>query len=162
MEGWVLRPGLREDVHDVLALERATAEAPHWSELDYGAIVSTGEADEGIRRCMFVVEAEGRLLGFAVASVLAVVGRGEIENVAVAASVRRMGVGRALCVATVDWCKEQGAKRVELEVRAGSAGAIALYESLGFLVMGRRRGYYGQPVEDAVVMGLLLEAEATT
>jgi [ribosomal protein S18]-alanine N-acetyltransferase len=43
---------------------------------------------------------------------------------------------------------------VELEVRAGSAGAIALYERLGFVAVGRRPGYYRSPVEDAVLMRL--------
>jgi ribosomal-protein-alanine N-acetyltransferase len=39
-------------------------------------------------------------------------------------------------------------------VRAGSAGAIALYERLGFVAVGRRPGYYRSPVEDAVLMRL--------
>ena len=45
---------------------------------------------------------------------------------------------------------------MELEVRAGSVGAIALYEGLGFVVVGRRRGYYREPVEDALLMRLEL------
>ena len=43
---------------------------------------------------------------------------------------------------------------MELEVRAGSAGAIGLYEGLGFVGVGRRRGYYRDPVDDAVLMRL--------
>jgi [ribosomal protein S18]-alanine N-acetyltransferase len=46
---------------------------------------------------------------------------------------------------------------VELEVRVGSGGAIALYVGLGFVVVGRRGGYYRGPVEDAVLMRLELE-----
>jgi ribosomal-protein-alanine N-acetyltransferase len=41
---------------------------------------------------------------------------------------------------------------VFLEVRASNAAAIALYEKHGFAAVGRRRGYYDAPVEDAAVM----------
>jgi [ribosomal protein S18]-alanine N-acetyltransferase len=41
---------------------------------------------------------------------------------------------------------------LDLEVREGNEGAIALYRGLGFGVVGRRRGYYREPVEDAVLM----------
>ena len=52
------------------------------------------------------------------------------------------------------WCRGQGAAALELEVRAGSEGAIALYAGLGFVGRGRRGGYYLEPVEDAVLMRL--------
>jgi ribosomal-protein-alanine N-acetyltransferase len=53
-----------------------------------------------------------------------------------------------------DWCRGEEVATVELEVRAGSAGAIALYSGLGFVVVGRRVGYYREPVEDALLMRL--------
>jgi ribosomal-protein-alanine N-acetyltransferase len=59
-----------------------------------------------------------------------------------------------LCAAVVDWCGELGAAALELEVRAGSVGAIALYTGLGFVGIGRRAGYYREPVEDALLMRL--------
>jgi ribosomal-protein-alanine N-acetyltransferase len=43
---------------------------------------------------------------------------------------------------------------VELEVRASSLGAIALYEALGFVVQGQRTGYYRDPVDNAVLMAM--------
>jgi len=97
-----------------------------------------------------VAEVEGRVVGFAVGKVAA--GVGELESVAVAGEARRQGVGRALCVAVMGWCREQGAGTMELEVRAGSVGAIGLYEVLGFVKVGTRRGYYREPVEDALLM----------
>ena len=100
-----------------------------------------------------VADAEGRLLGFAVGKVIGF-GLGELESVAVDSAARRKGVGRALCEAVIDWCRGQGAEGMELEVRAGSAGAIALYSGLGFVVVGRRKGYYREPVEDALLMKL--------
>ncbi len=156
-------PGLRlrvasaADLGEVVALERRVVEAPHWAEVEYGAIVeSSGEGT--IRRCLFVAETDETLLGFAVGKViLSTADRvGEIESVAVDAAGRRRGVGRSLCEAVVHWCRDQGAVEMELEVRAGSSGAIALYEGLGFGVVGRRGGYYREPDEDAVLMQLKL------
>jgi ribosomal-protein-alanine N-acetyltransferase len=56
----------------------------------------------------------------------------------------------------IDWCRAQGAEAVELEVRASSAGAIALYAGLGFVGVGRRPKYYSGPEDDAVLMRLEL------
>lgn len=143
------------DVGGVVALERGIAEAPHWAETEYVAIIGKGD-DGAIRRCFFVAEAEGRLLGFAVGKVIGsdADGLGELESVAVEAAARRRGVGRALCAAVADWCKGKGVRALELEVRAGSEGAIALYAGMGFVVAGRRAGYYREPVEDALLMRL--------
>lgn len=155
--GLRLRVALAADLGEVVALERRVVEAPHWAEAEYGAIVGGG--GEGIvRRCLFVAETDEGLLGFAVGKViLSAADRvGEIESVAVDALGRRRGVGRSLCEAVVRWCREQGAVEMELEVRAGSIGAIALYTGLGFIVVGCRAGYYREPNGDAVLMQLKL------
>jgi [ribosomal protein S18]-alanine N-acetyltransferase len=92
--------------------------------------------------------------GFAVGKVVA--GVGELESVVVVAGARRRGVGRALCGAVVEWCRDLGAGEVELEVRAESLGARRMYEELGFVEVGRRVSYYDGPVDDAVLMRLEL------
>jgi ribosomal-protein-alanine N-acetyltransferase len=153
------------DLARVVEMERTNAEAPHWAETEYAAIASVNKNVDGIddidgmvRRCLLVAEARERLLGFAVGKV---VGSGEgsfaeLESVVVEVAARRHGVGRTLCGAVIAWCRQQGAGALELEVRAGSGGAIALYAGLGFLVVGRRGGYYQEPPEDAVMMRLEL------
>jgi ribosomal-protein-alanine N-acetyltransferase len=145
------------DVAGVVALEGRIVEAPHWAEAVYAAILNDdGDVDGLVRRCFFVAEAEGRLVGFAVGKVIGsgADGVGELESVVVDRAVRRTGVGKALCRAVVAWCRGQGAGTLELEVRAGSGGAIALYGGLGFVVAGRRAEYYREPAEDAVLMRL--------
>jgi [ribosomal protein S18]-alanine N-acetyltransferase len=158
--GLRVRVGVAADLAGVAALERSIAEAPHWAEADYAAIVNVGgDVDGAVRRCLLIAETEGRLVGFAVGKVIGS-GEGivaELESVVVDLAARRGGVGRALCGAVVAWSRGQGAAAVELEVRAGSGGAIALYAGLGFVVVGRRGGYYRGPVEDAVLMRLELE-----
>jgi ribosomal-protein-alanine N-acetyltransferase len=139
------------DIEAVLRVERSAAEAPHWGEREYRAALDDGAA---VRRCLMVAEVEGLVVGFAVGKVAA--GVGELESVAVAGEARRQGVGRALCVAVVEWCGKQGAGTMELEVRAGSVGAIGLYEGLGFVGVGTRRGYYREPAEDALLMEMEL------
>ena len=65
---------------------------------------------------------------------------------------RRQRLGTALCRAVMGWAAGEGARAIELEVRAKSAGAIRLYGGLGFVAVGRRPGYYELPADDAVVM----------
>ncbi len=146
----MVRAAVAGDLAGVLELERGVADAPHWGEAEY----RTALEGRAVQRYLFVAEVEGRLVGFAVGRVCDEVG--ELESVAVAQEARRQGVGRALCLCVMDWCGKQGATAMELEVRAGSAGAIWLYKRLGFVTTGRRRGYYKEPVEDAVLMGMEL------
>lgn len=54
--------------------------------------------------------------------------------------------------ALIDHCRESGASFLTLEVRQSNAPAIALYESMGFLPEGRRKNFYRQPTEDAILM----------
>ncbi|HEV1997850.1 MAG TPA: ribosomal protein S18-alanine N-acetyltransferase [Candidatus Dormibacteraeota bacterium] len=62
------------------------------------------------------------------------------------------GFGLALMLALIERAFTLHARWVTLEVRASNYGAMALYEKLGFKVIGRRRGYYTDDGEDAVVM----------
>jgi [ribosomal protein S18]-alanine N-acetyltransferase len=157
-----VRSGRAEDLVGVMRLERATPEAPHWVESEYAASVGVdGSIGDAVRRRLFVAESEAGLLGFAVGKVLVAgaVRLAELESVAVSASARRVGVGRALCEAVICWCREWGAEEMELEVRAGSGGAVALYRGLGFAVVGQRGAYYGEPTEDALLMQLRLAGD---
>lgn len=153
----VIRRGEIGDVEGVLRLEREVVGAPHWVAGVYGAMVSGAEMAEGaVRRRLLLAEVEGRLAGFAVAS-LAGVGEarwGELESVVVDERRRRRGIGRLLCRTVMAWSEREGALWMELEVRAGSAGVRGMYAELGFSEVGRRRGYYQGPTEDAILMRL--------
>lgn len=150
----LVRLAAAEDVAAVIALERGIADAPHWSEADYDSIFGGGD----LRRCLFAAELDGKLAGFAVGKVVKIGSEAvaELESVAVGNEMRRRGVGSALCEAVAGWCRTQGAAALELEVRSSSAGALSLYGRLGFERVGLRRGYYRDPVDDAVLMRLRL------
>jgi ribosomal-protein-alanine N-acetyltransferase len=81
-----------------------------------------------------------------------VVGEVHILNVAVDPDARRQGLGRALMIHVLTTFAARGATKATLEVRRSNLGAQALYESLGFVRAGVRRGYYSDNGEDAFVM----------
>jgi [ribosomal protein S18]-alanine N-acetyltransferase len=152
-----LRTARASDLDAIVALERETGFAPHWPAAAYAAILDPASP----QRCLIVAEADAKLAGFAVGLMHPVAAGSpervaELESVAVASNSRRAGIGRALCMAVIEWCREQGATEMVLEVRVSSAGAIALYAALGFTQMGRRPRYYRDPEDDAVVMRLVL------
>ena len=148
----VIRAGRVEDLHAVVALEREVEEAPHWGEAEYRDMV--GEQENLVARRLVVAEQGNRVVGFAVGKVIAAARFGELESVVVAPKARRIGVGRVLCNAVVAWCRGEGVDTVELEVRSANISARRLYEELGFHGVGVRRGYYRDPVDDAVLMRL--------
>jgi len=137
------------DIEAILRVERAAASAPHWNLHVYADAIPGKK-----NRCVFVADEDG-ICGFAVASLVA--NEAELESVAVVASRRRHGVGRALCGAVVTWAMDAGATAVSLEVRAASTAAIGLYRWLGFERVGLRQAYYAEPTDDAVLMRLALE-----
>ncbi len=143
MNGVEVRRAGAVDLEEVVRLEREVETAPHWGEGVYRAMVGDGS------RCFYVAWREG-VRGFGVGRVTARVG--EVESLAVRQTERGRGVGRALLGAVMEWCVAAGAREIELEVREGGVAARRLYESVGFVEVGRRPGYYREPVETAVLM----------
>ena len=76
----------------------------------------------------------------------------DVMNVAVHPDFRRRGIAEALVKDLVDQLKAIGSRCLTLEVRASNAPAIALYEKMGFVEVGRRKNYYRNPREDALIM----------
>jgi ribosomal-protein-alanine N-acetyltransferase len=73
-----------------------------------------------------------------------------IMNVAVDPAHRRVGIATALLAGLIERLAVNA--RYTLEVRESNAAAIALYERHGFRAAGRRRRYYQDNGEDAVIM----------
>ena len=76
----------------------------------------------------------------------------DMMNVAVHPDFRRKGIAEALVNALVDYLKTIGSHCLTLEVRASNTPAITLYEKLGFSEIGRRKNYYRNPREDALIL----------
>lgn len=78
----------------------------------------------------------------------------DIYMVVVREEYKQRGIGQQLFHALVEICTEQGLETIFLEVRESNTPAFKLYQSLGFEEIGRRRGYYSGPIEDALMMKL--------
>jgi len=79
-----------------------------------------------------------------------------VNNIATRPDSRRKGVGESLMASALEEARLRGVRFVLLEVRASNNPAQTLYVKLGFHYVGRRRDYYRQPVEDAMLMRLEL------
>ena len=75
---------------------------------------------------------------------------------AVSPDARRRGIGDALVSGILERAKKLQLSFVTLEVRESNQGAIALYRKHGFMAVGRRKNYYEQPREDAILMTIYL------
>ena len=79
-------------------------------------------------------------------------GEADMMNVAVHPDYRRKGIARELVTGLVAALADKGVHSLALEVRASNAPAIALYQQLGFVQVGRRPNYYCNPKEDALIL----------
>lgn len=82
-----------------------------------------------------------------------------IVTIATHPEYRRQGLGRMLLDAMIARARAAGAHEVTLEVRAGNAAAQAMYEKMGFVVVGVRKRYYRDNGEDALLMTLFSAAD---
>ena len=86
---------------------------------------------------------------------------GDIMTIATDPALRGKGIGKKLVEAAVEILKVKHLGYLTLEVRPSNLPAIALYESFGFREVGRRKKYYRDPVEDALLMTKFFEEETT-
>jgi len=84
----------------------------------------------------------------------------DIVNLAVRPDRRGLGLGRRLLSSLLDQVASTGVQTVFLEVREGNQEARRLYAAAGFRAVQRRRGFYAEPVEDAILMRLQMSHEA--
>lgn len=80
----------------------------------------------------------------------------DVMTMGVLPDFRGRGLGRVLMSALIDVARLWGSERVFLEVRESNAAAISLYENSGFEVVGRTKGYFRNPREDALNMRLIV------
>jgi ribosomal-protein-alanine acetyltransferase len=141
-------------------LDRQCASAGHWTDEQYREAFQR----EGPKRFMIVAASSdhipsdlipsdpntsGEIVGFLIAQHLAP--EWELENIVVTPTERGKGIGKRLLDALLAAAGEVDNSSVFLEVRESNAAARALYEKASFEQTGRRRSYYADPAEDAVL-----------
>jgi len=142
-----IRSARLNDVPALLAIEQQAPDAAHWSSEQYNKLVGSG--------VVLVGEEAGMLCGFVCAQAAA--GEWEIENVVVAAGMLRRGIAGELVRELIQRARSEAAPAILLEVRESNLPARRLYEKHGFREVGRRRAYYRDPVEDAILYALRFE-----
>lgn len=140
-----LRP---EEAGSVAEILRQSPEAVFWPE------TSVREVLEWKGILALACEARGEVGGFLIAR--QVQEEAEVLNLAVAPQSRRKGEGGTLLRTAVVEFRKRGVSRVFLEVRESNAAGIAFYKKHSFSQVGRREGYYRDPVEAAIVMEIRL------
>lgn len=131
------------DLDAVLAIETAAFSTP-WRRETFQSLLGRADTD------MIAAVLGERLVGYAIC--WTVVDQSELGNVAVALEARGKGVGKRLVREALERVRQRGSGECFLEVRASNQRARQLYDELGFTVVGKRRAYYRQPIEDALVM----------
>jgi [ribosomal protein S18]-alanine N-acetyltransferase len=133
-----VRAATPEDLEAIAAIQAASPEGSQWDPAGYLKY-----------DCLVAVD-EDRIAGFLVSRQTAP-GERELLNLAVDPSFRRRGIARGLLKAEL----ERGPGQWFLEVRDSNGAALNLYETFGFRSVGRRDGYYTDPVETGIVMKLI-------
>ena len=142
-----IRTASSSDIDAIVHIERSSFGDP-WSPASFRSLLDNPHV-------YFAVATDDEAVaGYVVAWF--VVDEAEVANLAVAPPSRGRRIGATLLDAALDAARGRGVASVFLEVRDSNAGARALYASRGFAQIGRRRGYYRKPVEDAVVMRRVL------
>jgi ribosomal-protein-alanine N-acetyltransferase len=150
-EPYGLAPMTLDDLDDVLAIEKASFHTP-WSRGAFRYELTQNRVARSI-----VIRCGRELMGYLC---LWEIGHEiHITNLAVHPRFRRRGAARALLAFILDDAQQKRVELVFLEVRPTNVEARTLYESLGFRVIGRRKGYYFDTGEDALVMEARLSGE---
>ncbi len=129
----------------VMQIEKVSFPTP-WSKNSFDYELRNNEFAHYI-----VALAENReVVGYA--GMWVVLDEAHVTNIAVHQDYRGHSLGMALMLQLIQWATVLGVQRVTLEVRPSNTPARALYARLGFLEYGRRKNYYSDTNEDAIIM----------
>jgi [ribosomal protein S18]-alanine N-acetyltransferase len=143
-----IRAMREDDLARVMEIEHLCFSTP-WREATFRNLLKRTDTD------LYAAELDGRVVAYA--ACWTVFEQSELGNVAVAPEARGRGIAGALVDAVVARVRARGAHECFLEVRESNRAAQSVYHDRGFVVVGRRRSYYAQPTEDALVMRLQLD-----
>jgi ribosomal-protein-alanine N-acetyltransferase len=131
------------DIDGVLAVEQQAFTTP-WSREGF-----VNEMRNELAYYLVMVES-GKIIGYA--GMWLIVDEAHVTNVALLPEYRGKKLGEKLMSALLEHAKNRGALRMTLEVRASNEAAQGLYHKFGFASQGRRRNYYTDTNEDALIM----------
>lgn len=143
MSAIIIAPLTDDDVRGAYACEKICLPGEHWSENSICGMLSRGEA-------IYFVALSGKdVVG--TAGAVSVLDEIQITNICVLPSYRRQGIAKKLLCAVFAEGQKRNCTKIYLEVACDNIGATALYKSLRFCEIGRRKNYYKNGV-DAILM----------
>ncbi|MGB7949518.1 MAG: ribosomal protein S18-alanine N-acetyltransferase [Candidatus Binatia bacterium] len=136
------------DLDEVMAIERTSFRHP-WSSRFF-----LEELQVACARSV-LAEINGKIIGYVLFWLLPE--EVDIHNIAVHTEFRRQGIGHVLLRQVAEQARSRNSSRITLEVRVSNLPAQKLYQSMGFVSKGLRKGYYSDDGEDALMMALELD-----
>ena len=136
------------DLEDILGIERLSFISP-WTRGMFEDTICSPIARN------LVLEKDNKIIGYIM--LYSVEDEVHIMNIAIDPVHRRKGFGIYLVNHVIEDCSKDGGTEFFLEVREGNRAAQGLYRTLGFSVIGKRKGYYRETGEDAYVMHMSLK-----
>ena len=146
----IYRPLLPEDACEMHKTDLECFSVP-WSEQTF-----FNEANNPLA-CYIVAQADDEIAGYI--GFLKVLDEGQITNVAVKEKHRQKKIASTLLNKAIQSAKDYELSILNLEVRDSNFAAISLYKKYGFYEIGRRKNYYKNPTEDAILMELKIREE---
>lgn len=145
--GLIIRRMTHADLEQVITIDQVSFSLP-WPQRSFQF-----ELDENfVSRC-WVAEVDGRIAAMMVGWMM--MDEMHIATIATHPEFRGRGIGKKILVHALCWARDrEGLVRAFLEVREGNAAAMNMYRSLGFVEDGRRKEYYKDNNEDAILMSL--------
>lgn len=131
-----------DDIAAISQMEREYFGQP-WSESSIATYAEKGNT-------IFVVARRGSdVVGYI--AILCIMDEGNLVSIAVHENCREMGIATELLDIAYERALARGVAKIHLEVRESNEAAIRMYEKEGFAEVGRRRGFYSKPAEDAIL-----------
>ena len=146
LSGMVIRKMTLEDFDQVVAIDQLSFSLP-WPARSFRFELTDNPAS----RC-WVMELDGRVVGMLVAWLI--VDEIHIATIATHPDFRGRGIGRNLLSHALRSAMDEGVVKSFLEVRESNEVARKMYRSFGFMEDGRRKEYYKDNGEDAILMSL--------
>ena len=143
---YVIRKMTLDDLEQVVAIDQVSFSLP-WPQRSFRFELTDNETS----RC-WVVDLDGRVIAMIVSWLI--LDELHIATIATHPEFRGQGIGRQLLLHALKAAKTEGAIKSFLEVREGNLVAQEMYTKFGFVEDGRRKEYYKDNNEDAILMTL--------
>ena len=143
---YVIRKMILKDLEQVVAIDQVSFSLP-WPQRSFQFELTDNPASRS-----WVIESNEKIVAMVVSWLI--LDELHIATIATHPEFRQQGLGKKLLTHALLNAREEGTVRAFLEVRESNAVAINMYRSFGFIEDGRRKEYYKDNNEDAVLMSL--------